>query len=71
MWKGRGFEIGERLLMQWHLHESFFNKTLDSVTGKQSVKCIIISSWECLSLTKDSKLNHRSIQSTQDTSSVY
>ena len=38
---------------------------------KQFIKCNIISSRECLSLLKDFELRHRSIQSTQDDSSVH
>ena len=48
-----------------------FNKTLDSLIENQFIKCKIISNRECLSLPKDSELHHRSIQSTQENSSVH
>ena len=47
------------------------NETLDSLIEKQFIKCNIISNRECLSLPKDSELHHRSIQSTQEDSSVH
>ena len=46
-------------------------KTVTSLREKQFIKCNIISSRECLSLLKDFELRHRSIQSTQDDSSVH
>ena len=51
--------------------KDLFNETLDSLIEKQFIKCNIISSRECLSLPKDSELHHRSIQSTQEDSSVH
>ena len=51
--------------------KGLFNKALYSLIEKQFIKCHIISSRECLSLPKDSELHHRSIQSTQDDSSVH
>ena len=48
-----------------------FNETLDNLIEKQFIKCNIISNRECLSLPKDSELHHRSIQSTQEDSSVH
>ena len=62
MWQGRGFKTGKRYLI---------NETLDSLIEKQCIKCNIISNRECLSLPKDSELHHRSIQSTQEDSSVH
>ena len=44
---------------------------MTSLREKQFIKCNIISSRECLSLLKDFELRHRSIQSTQDDSSVH
>ena len=55
---GRDFEISERI------HEiliNLFNKTLDGLIENQSVNCSIISSQECLSVPKDSELQHRCI----------
>ena len=46
-------------------------ETLDSLTENQFIKCNIISNRECLYLPKDSELHHRSIQSTQEDSSVH
>ena len=43
------------------ISKDLFNKTLDSLMENQSIKCNIISSWECISLPKDSELHHRSI----------
>ena len=37
----------------------------------ETLKCNLIINRECLSLPKDSKLHHRSIQSTQENSSVH
>ena len=51
--------------------KDLFNETLDSLIEKQFIKCNIISNRECLSLPKDSELHHRSIQSTQEDSSVH
>ena len=51
--------------------KDLFNETLDSLIENQFIKCNIISNRECLSLPKDSELHHRSIQSTQDDSSVH
>ena len=51
--------------------KDLFNKTLDSLIEKQFIKCNIISNREYLSLPKDSELHHRSIQSTQEDSSVH
>ena len=51
--------------------KDLFNEILDSLIEKQFVKCNIISSWECLSLPKDSELHHLFIQSTQDDTSVH
>ena len=51
--------------------KDLFNKTLDSLIENQFIKCNIISNRECLSLPKDSELHHRSIQSTQEDSSVH
>ena len=51
--------------------KDLFNETLDSLIENQFIKCNIISNSECLSLPKDSELHHRSIQSTQDDSSVH
>ena len=51
--------------------KELFNRTLDSLIEKQFIKCNIISSRECLSIPKDSELHYRSIQSTQDDSSVH
>ena len=51
--------------------KDLFNETLDSLIENQFIKCNIISNRECLSLPKDSELHHRSIQSTQEDSSVH
>ena len=51
--------------------KDLFNETLDSLIEKQFIKCNIISNRKCLSLPKDSELHHRSIQSTQEDSSVH
>ena len=51
--------------------KDLFNETLDSLIENQFIKCNIISNRECLSLPKDSELHHRSIQFTQDDSSVH
>ena len=48
-----------------------FNETLDSLIENQFIKCNIISNRVCLSLPKDPELHHRSIQSTQEDSSVH
>ena len=51
--------------------KNLFNETLDSLIENQFIKCNIISNQECLYLPKDSELHHRSIQSTQEDSSVH
>ena len=51
--------------------KDLFNEKLDSLIEKRFIKCNIISNRKCLSLPKDSELHHRSIQSTQDVSSVH
>ena len=51
--------------------KDLFNETLDSLIENQFIKCNIISNQECLYLPKDSELHHRSIQSTQEDSSVH
>ena len=51
--------------------KDLFNETLGSLIEKQFIKCNIVSNRECLSLRKDSELHHRSIQSTQEDSSVH
>ena len=51
--------------------KDLFNETLDSLVEKQFIKCNIVSNGECLSLPKGSELHHRSIQSTQEDSSVH
>ena len=51
--------------------KDLFNETLDSLIENQFIKCYIISNREWLSLPKDSELHHRSIQSTQEGSSVH
>ena len=53
------------------IRKDLFNETLDSLTENQFIKWNIISNRECLSLPKDSELHHRSIQSTQEDSSVH
>ena len=51
--------------------KDLFNKTLDSLNENQFIKCNITSNRDRLSLPKDSELHHRSIQSTQQDSSVH
>ena len=51
--------------------KDLFNEKLESLIEKRFIKCNIISNRKCLSLRKDSELHHRSIQSTQDGSSVH
>ena len=51
--------------------KDLFNETLYSLIENQFIKCNIISNRECLPLPKDSELHHRSIQSTQEVSSVH
>ena len=53
------------------IHKDLFNKSLDSLIEKQFIKCNAISNRECLSLPKDSEMYDRSIQSTQEDSSVH
>ena len=53
------------------ISKDLFNETPGSLIEKQFIKCNIISNRECLSLPKDSELHHRSIQSTQEDSSVH
>ena len=53
------------------IFKDLFNETLVNLIEKQFIKCNIISNRECLSLPKDSELHHRSIQSTQEDSSVH
>ena len=53
------------------IYKDLFNETLDSLIENQLIKCNITSNRECLYLPKDSKLHHRSIQSTQEHSSVH
>ena len=68
---------GKRFQNWWTIYyavkfcKDLFNETLDYLTEKQFIKCNIISNWECLSLPKDSEFHHRSIQSTQEDSSVH
>ena len=71
MEQGRGFKTGEQYLIVHGICKDFFNETLDSLIEKQFIKCNIISNRKCLSLPKDSELHHRSIQSTQEDSSVH
>ena len=53
------------------MFKDLFNETLVNLIEKQFIKCNIISNRECLSLRKDSELHHRSIQSSQEDSSVH
>ena len=53
------------------IFKDLFNETLVNLIDKQVIKCNIISNRECLSLPKDSELHYRSIQSTQEDSSVH
>ena len=53
------------------IYKDLFNKSLDSLIEKQFIKCNAISNRECLSLPKDSELYDRSIQCTQEDSSVH
>ena len=71
MWHGRTVSnlVNDTLCNE--ICKDLFNETLDSLIENQFIKCNIISNRECLSLPKDSELHHRSIQSTQEDSSVH
>ena len=51
--------------------KDLFNETTDNLIEKHFIKCNIISSRKCLSLTKDSELHYHRIRSTQDDSSIH
>ena len=53
------------------IYKDLFNETLNCLIENQFIKSNTISNQECLSLPKDSELHHRSIQSTQEDSSVH
>ena len=72
--KKRGREEVSKLVDNTLCNEicnDLFNETLDRLIEKQFIKCSIVSNGECLSLPKDCELHHRSIQSTQEDSSVH